>query len=429
MRTCTLPAIGHHPLHRSGEPHNYIGEIDFRADLDLGAVAVLGSGETPMVYLLDISDRSNPTVHSRISEVNSYIVDVKLSRDGDLLFTSSQTAAQVPELEDATDYTASYGFNVYDISDPTQPALLASHPDPQLGCHMMSHATISGVDWLFCVSQNIKAYPLARTPGAVMVGPPTTYFPNEDGVPTPGQVRVPSPIPPVDDPTGQLASRPHDVTLQVDPATGNTYAIVSHWDAGLRIVDVTNMPAMVEVAAWKGEGATHYGGNVHTAMMFYVGTDRYVAASPEYTSAGTVPSLWIFNANDWSDLSLVAEWYHPGEYDSQGLFLTTHQWQVAPTGADVDAADVRFYLSYNHAGVWVLDLGQILAGDNQAAILGYNLARAELDPDVEVGNAVLNTWDVNVVDGYIYGSDRATGLWIFHYQEDELGDGRVSGFA
>jgi hypothetical protein len=436
VRTCSLPAIGWNPLSPDGIPHKYIGEIDFRGDLDLGAVAVLGNGEKPRVYILDIKERADPSLLSMIEQDNTYIVDVKFSQDGGLLFTASQNVPTSPEFEHLPALTGPTGFTVYDISDPAAPRYLISYPDPQVGCHMLSHAIIGGTDWLFCVSQQVRAYRLERTDATVAVTGFVDYFPLENGVPTPSGPPlvgglIPAEAQPVRDAVNQaFTSGPHDMTVQEDPVDGRTYAIVSHWNSGLRIVDVTELPVMTEVGAWRGEGATHYDGNVHTAMMFYVGEKRYVAASPELTYGGVVPSLWVLDATDLSDLRLVGEWFHPGEHDAQGLFLTLHQWQVAPTGRDVsNASDVRIYITYNHAGVWVLDLGAILAGDNAGAVLGFNLARMEVDPDAAVANAVLNTWDVNVIDGHIYGSDRATGLWVFHYTGDVLGDARVTGFA
>ncbi len=437
VRTCSLPAIGNHPL-RDGDPHNYIGEIDMRGDLDLGAVAVLGNQEKPMVYLLDIANRSDPVVLSTIEQDNTYIVDVKFSEDGDLLFTASQTLPTSPEFDNLPMLTGPTGFTVYDISDPSAPMQLLTYPEAQIGCHMMSHKIIDGTDWLFCITQQqMRAYGLQRAEGQVVVTGFHDYLPLKDGVPTPSDPPlvggyVPDEGAPVRDALyDQLTNTPHDMTVQEDPVTGDTYAIVSHWNSGLRVVDVSGMPVMTEVGAWEGEGATHYDGNVHTAMMFYVGEDRFVAASPEYTYGGQVPSLWVLDANDFSDLKLVGEWFHPDEHESQGLFMTLHQWQVAPVGQNVsDPSDVRIYITYNHAGVWVLDLGAILAGDNQEAILGYNLARKDiLDEEEHPANAPLNTWDINVVDGYIYGSDRATGLWVFHYEGDTLGDPAVTGFA
>ncbi|HEX9815547.1 MAG TPA: hypothetical protein VGB18_01090, partial [Candidatus Thermoplasmatota archaeon] len=226
----------------------------------------------------------------------------------------------------------------------------------------------------------------------------------------------------------------HDLTVFHESGTfgnGRSYMVVSHWGEGVRVLDITDAPLVQEVGVWTGDGATHYYGNVHTAMMFRVADSRYIVASPELTTSDAVqvPSLWVLNADDLSDLKLVGEWYHPNEHAAQGLYLTTHQWQVAPTGQNVAAEDVRIYLSYNHAGIWVLDFSQLLQKDHWSAILGYNLARRPLDEETAVPNAVLSTWDVNLVDGYIYGTDRATGLWVFHYEADNLGNPRLTGFA
>jgi hypothetical protein len=262
-----------------------------------------------------------------------------------------------------------------------------------------------------------------------------------DYVPTKGGVPTPAAPPLVGDPTcntaagcqvaPRLAVSPHDMTVFHTGGAfrkGTSYLVVSHWDEGLKVLDITQAPQVTEVGSWKGEGAKHYDGNVHTAMMFVAGGHRYIMASPEYTQEGQVPSLWVLDADDVAHLKLVAEWSHPGQHVSQGLYLTTHQWQVAPTGANVTPDQVRVYLTYNHGGIWVLDFGQILAGNNAAAINGFNLARTPI-PDDHVPNAILSTWDVNVVDGHIYGTDRATGLWVFHYEGDVLGDKRVTGFA
>ncbi len=419
-RTCSLPPIGHHDL-RDGDPHGYIGEIDMRGDLDLGAVAVLGNGEQPMVYILDISDRAQPVVLSTIEQSGTYITDVKFSDDGRVLYTASQSIPS-PEMVGGTAFTASAGFTVYDVTDPAVPIYMGSALDSQLGCHMLDPVQVADTqDAVFCISQHVRGYLIERGSGFVNLGF-IDYVPEENGVPAPsGLIGL-----------GGFSSGPHDMTAYHEAGAfgqGNSYMMVSHWDSGLRVIDITDAPLVTEVGAWKGEGATHYDGNVHTAMAFDTTDGRYIIASPEYTSEGTVPSLWVLKADDFGQLELVGEWFHPGEHDSQGLFLTTHQWQVAPIGADVAPDDVRIYLTYNHAGVWVLDLGEILAGDNQGAILGYNLARTPIVEDDEVGNAILSTWDVNVVDGYIYGSDRATGLWIFRYTGDTLGDEALRGFA
>ncbi len=427
-RTCSLPAIGHHDL-RDGDPHRYIGEIDMRGDLNLGAVAVLGNGEDAIIYILDITDRAVPLVLSTIAfHDNSYLVDVKISDDGAVLYVASQSTPGPGELTSLPEagVQSHAGFTVYDIRDPTAPVNMGAVVDSQLGCHMLDPVQVDPTqDAVFCISQHVRSYLIERGGPTIVNLGFVEYIPeNEAGVPVPAGVAVGI--------GGLLSSGPHDMTAYHEGGafgSGRSYMTVSHWNSGLHVLDFTEAPAVSVAGTWRGEGATHYDGNVHTAMAFDTADGRYIIASPEYTSDGTVPSLWVLKADDFGALELVAEWWHPGEHTSQGLFLTTHQWQVAPTGTDVSPDDIRIYLTYNHAGVWVLDLGQILAGDNQAAILGYNLARAPLNPDEAVSNAILSTWDVNVVDGYIYGSDRATGLWVFHYEEDELGDERLRGFS
>ncbi len=446
VRTCSLPAIGWHPLRGDPEspgtadPHNYLGEIDMRGDLNLGAVAVLGRNEVPTVYLLDIANRSEPVVLSTITQAATYIVDVKISDDGDYLFAASQnlpTSVPAGFPEAPAGLSTPVGFTIYDIRDPRAPVFVqtvASVDD--LGCHMLSHEIIDDTDVVFCVGQQVHAHGFVRNP----TGPwahlgAFSYFPPEgsNALPLVGCVNdsLYLSVAGAGAVNDLLCSGPHDMTVRADPVDGRIYMTVSHWNEGLYVVDVSEPvnQGFATMAHWNGEGATHYDGNVHTAMLFWVGDQRYIVATPEYTSPGTVPSVWVLDANDFSNLRLIGEWYHPGEYDSQGLYMTTHQWQVAPTGPNASIEDTKIYLTYNHNGIWALGLEEILAGDNAGAILGYNLARSPLKEGEDVSNAILSTWDVNVVDGYIYGSDRATGLWVFHLQGDQLGDPALTGFA
>jgi hypothetical protein len=439
VRTCTLPAIGWSALDPDGTPHKYLGELDMRGDLGLGAVAVVGSGEPGRVYVVDIGVRDEPRVLSFIDLPGAHVTDVKISDDGKVLYVASQALPSL-ELAQATapEVAASSGFTAYLLADPADPAYLGTVADEGIGCHMLDPVQVSATDdAVMCVSSNLKSYLVRRDGPRLVSFGFVEYFPLAGGVPTPSasaaagdpSCGLPEPLP--DPGLCLLSSGPHDMTAFHENGRfgdGPSYLVVSHWDEGVKVLDITDAPVITEVGSWNGEGAEHYAGNVHTAMMFVVGDRRYIMASPEYTSPGTVPGLWVLDASDLSDLRLVAEWYHPGLHDSQGLYLTTHQWQVAPTGPDVSADDVRVYLTMNHGGLWVLDLGAILRGDDAGAVLGFNLARTPI-PEDHVPNAILATWDVNVVDGHIYGTDRATGLWVFRYTGDELGNERLRGFA
>lgn len=438
IRTCSIAAIGRHVLNSTGVPHRYLGEMDSKAQHNLAAVAVVGNREPPRVYLLDITDRAKPVVLSHVEQFGTYIVDVKISDDGKVLYTASQNDPSLELLDQLPNPTAPDGFSVYNIEDRKDPRHIGTAIDSGGGCHMMSVVQVSASeDAVFCVSQHVRSYLIDRGGDQIINYGFVEYVPtDENGVPIPAQPpRPPGPVPNVEFPEGlPLGSGPHDLTVFHEEGAfgqGRSYMVVSHWGEGVRVLDITQAPVVQEVGVWRGEGATHYYGNVHTAMMFRVADHRYIVASPELTATDVeqVPSLWVLNADDLSDLRLIGEWYHPNEHPAQGLYLTTHQWQVAPTGEDVDPADVRVYLSYNHAGIWVLDFSKMLVKDHWSAILGYNLARRPLDDEKAVPNAVLSTWDVNVVDGYIYGTDRGTGLWIFHYEGDTLGNPRLTGFA
>ncbi|HEX2065470.1 MAG TPA: hypothetical protein VHI93_01520 [Candidatus Thermoplasmatota archaeon] len=441
VRTCSLPAIGWAALQASGVPHRYLGEMDLRGDLGLGAVAVVGAGEAAGAYVVDIRDRARPQPLAFLPQPGGYVTDVKFSDDGKVLYVASQQLPSPEGVLSAPELKPQTGFTAYSLADPARPAYLGAVADPSVGCHMLEPVQVSATeDAVFCASQHLRSHLVQRGGAALVNLGFVDYVPTRGSVPTPAEpiptgdptCPYPSQVPAAPLPGCVLASGVHDMTAFHTGGrfgNGTSYLVVSHWDEGLKVLDITQAPAIHEAGAWKGEGATHYAGNVHTAAMFEAGGHRYILASPEYTAASDpVPSLWLLDADDLASLRLVAEWWHPGNHPSQGLYLTTHQWQVAPTGPGVAPAEARIYLTYNHAGVWVLDLGKVLAGDNAGAILGYNLARRPL-PEGHVPNAVLATWDVGVVDGYVYGTDRATGLWVFHHRGDALGDKRLNGFV
>lgn len=416
VRTCDLRAVGHTPLRWDAQglpdPHGYIGEIDSLAEHNLAAVAALGAGaERGTAYILDITDRTSPQVLSSIQQGGTYMTDVKLSPDGKYLATASQAAPSVELLEgvppanNAVEPTIFGGFTLYDITDPSDPQYMLTYPDAGTGCHMLSFTIIQDTHVVACVSANVRVWGFIEAAGTLVPLGFVDYVPMDGG-------------------TGL-----HDMTISTDDVTGAPTMVVSRWGDGLDVVDLSNAPQATFLGNWKGQGATHYAGNVHTAMMFYADGERYVMASPEYTSGGNVPSMWLLDASDYGNMKLVGEWFHPNEHDSQGLYLTTHQWQVAPTGPDVPLEDVRVYLTMNHGGIWVLGLKEMIDGDLWGAIKGFHLTRTPIEEESAVtGNAVLNTWDVNVVDGAIYGTDRATGVWVLDWVGDDALDG-VTGFA
>lgn len=422
VRTCSMVAL-HHTTLTDGAAHKYIGELDLHPERSLGAVGVLLSDEEGSgIVLWDISERAAPRAVAFAPTPGFSPVDVKFSEDGRLLYVATQRGLRTDEriLEGPVEQVGSNGILAFDVSDPSAPRLAGQTLRLPGGCHMVRPVTIGGQEWLWCAWEGFWAFPVLRADGAVHFGPPSVYLRDEAGIPTP---------------TGPAATRAHlepfvegagHLDMQFHKDAGRTIMVASHWDAGLRVVDVSDPHAPQELAQWKGEGARHYYGQVHSAEVVTTAEGRFILASPELTSDDTVPSIWVLDAADWSAPRLVAEFTAQGDHPSGDLTFTIHQWQVAPQGPDVSADDVRIYMTYNHAGVWVLSLGEILAGDNAAAVQGFHLARAPLDEESLPSRAYLGSWDVGLVDGHIYASDRATGLWTFHFRPDTLGDPRLT---
>ena len=437
--TPNMELLGHTTMTEDGKPYSYIGEMDTWGDLTV--VQVLGRGSVPGFVVLDTSDPAAPTPIGRADMPTSYVVDVKWSPDGAYVFAASQALPGVDTDDPITGALQSSGFTQWDMTDPAAPVAVAGG-FVQDGCHMLSvkelggGRRVSGGDdaapgrvgtlTVFCISQGLVHVFQELGGGAWtqvnVFGP---------GAPPPGLDRVlaetiaAGPSAPQ---TALLAMGPHDITIQEDPLEpGRFVASVSYWDFGLRFYDVTDPTNVVELGAWTGEAAGVYEGNVHGATLYDHHGRRLAVVGPELLG-DTVPALWILDVTDYAAPKLVGEWVPPGEHATQGLLLTTHQFQVL---------DGKIYLAYNHAGLWVLDIHPILDGtyaadpDGSAAasrpeVLGYYLPHEPVevyDPEVA---AVPNTWDVNVKDGAIFASDRYTGFYVLRYAGDELGNATLT---
>ena len=418
LSTPNMHLLGHTTMSDDGKPHSYIGEMDTFGDLTV--VQVLGRGSTPGFVVLDVSDPAAPAPIGRAEMPASYVVDVKWSPDGAYVFAASQQTPNTNGPDPATGLLQGWGFTQWDMSDPAAPVAIAGGLAPE-GCHMLSVKDLGGLT-VFCIS-----------PGTVHVfreaggGAWTQVNAFGPGVGATGVQRVVGETLAASNPATSLllSAGPHDITIQEDPLEpGRAIASVSYWDFGLRFYDVTDPTNVVQLGAWGGEGAEVYEGNVHGAMLYGHHGERLAIVGPELLG-DTVPALWILDVNDFASPKIVGEWVPPGEHPTQGLRLTTHQFQVL---------DGKIYLAYNHAGVWVIDIHPILDGTyrddpTRPEVLGYYLPHNEVelyDPEVA---AVPNTWDVNVKDGAILASDRYTGFYVIHYADDEMGNSTLTSWT
>jgi len=416
----TIEQVAHHQLTEGTAP-SYIGELDSQANLT--AVAIVGQGSTPGFVLLDTSDPTEPEKLARVEAPESYAVDVKLTEDGRFAFLATQqiTDNRVPEggppsPADAGEWAASNGFLVYDLQDPAQPELVHVENVDSTGCHMLNVAEIDGTEHVFCVAQSITTFRFERQPAptTVEVG---TYWPDgEQGYQTSvdkGEA-VPGPL-------------PHDMTFREDPVDGTPLLTVSHWDLGAIVLDVSTPSAPQELTRWTGEGAEHYDGYVHSAIPTVVNDTRVLIVTPE-TLSDVLSPIWVLDIDDWNDEpEVLAEWVNPGGHTTQGLTMTVHQIQVV---------DDRLYLAYNHNGFWVFDLPTMVEnggnGPENGEIVGAHMPETGGIPLYDrdsFPSGIPSVWDVNVVDGYVLGTDRYTGLHVLHAEGDPAGAEDHDSFA
>ena len=424
LATANMHLLGHTTMDPDGAPYSYIGEMDTYGNLTV--VQVLGRGSMPGFVVLDVSDPAAPVPIGRAEMPYSYVVDVKWSPDGKHVFAAAQAGtnrqqSDTPPTQDPFLYAVqANGFTQWDMSDPTTPVAVAGGLMEPGGCHMLSVKELGGELTVFCIARGI-VHVFQYADGAAWrqvsaFGPGASSTGVERLVAETVGAGPNAPF------AALLGVGPHDITIQEDPIEpGRFIASVSYWDLGLRFYDVTDPLRVVELGAWGGDGAQVYEGNVHGAALYGHHGDRLAVVGPELLGS-THPAMWILDVNDFAAPKVVGEWVPPGEHVSQGLLLTTHQFQVV---------NERIYLAYNHAGVWVLDIHEIMGGEyaadpNRPDVLGYYLPHEEVELYDAEHAAVPNTWDVNVRDGLIFASDRYTGFYVLHLAEDEMGNAAIT---
>ena len=151
------------------------GDVDLSPDGKLAAItnahcSACAEGKVPWVVLLDVSDRSNPTMVGKITDDATMDYVHTATMDNNILYTNPQVAAFYPQPENAKIYA-------FDISDPTAPKKIGavSGPGSDLGlAHdsfidhrpdkrtLMYAASVSKID-VFDITDPLKATWLQTT--------------------------------------------------------------------------------------------------------------------------------------------------------------------------------------------------------------------------------------------------------------------------
>ncbi|HET6404452.1 MAG TPA: hypothetical protein VFH78_07385 [Candidatus Thermoplasmatota archaeon] len=389
-----------------------MNELDLMGDLLLVGVNAGKPGEEASeggFLVFDVSDPTAPALlhYERSPDAASCIGDVKAG-PGEAQVTLATQCAR--------DASRGHGFVVYDLADPAAPRVLALAPEGT-SCHMVDTSVVGGVSYVYCASAvGAAVFRLTETPlglQAVLVNPNLPLEPTSAR-------HLPLAMSEFGTAGPLFMVFPHDMTTQPDPLTGEPIVVVSHSYSGIRILDGRD-PALGRVlGTWSGEGASSYSW-IHTAHAVVMDGRRIVVGITENV-VNTPPRFWVVDFTDYANPVLLAEHDLAAQADSHDLVYSLHNFQVVGT---------RMYVAAYHGGVWALDLADPTAPRE----VGFALSGQPVYVKPEgtfwgIGNNwAEQVWDVVVKDGYVFASDMASGLHVYAFEGAALGDASQRSFG
>lgn len=386
-------------------------ELDNEGDLLAMAVVTGSAGVDLRIVLMDRTALPEIRVLSTFDEPGAY-GDVKIDEELPLVYVP------YPGLRFSTNVNEpGRAFSVWDVSDPTRPVRVGDAMGG--GCHMLNTLRVAGTSYVWCASiTGPTTFRVEELPNGDVVGVPVgSAFPQSD----PETVRYSTYYSALTAAWPALLLAPHDMTAQADPLTGEPILVVAHELHGIRVFDVANPLAPIEVGHWRGESAEAPIDRVHTALLARIG-DRRIAFGATETLFDVPPALYIVDMTDYADPQYLGTWIPPGIPHDDGLAYSLHNFQVVGE---------RLYMANFHAGLWVLDMGDPsnpfpVALRTPVQDCGYPR------PEESVAGHPLDAnqlWDVIVVDGYTLVTDIPCGVEVLQVGGDPAGDEAYTSFA
>ena len=282
--------------------------------------------------------------------IPSWVTDVKSS--GSLLYAA----------------TVIKGILIFDVSDPSTPALVGQYVVPGGRDSIETFTNIHNItlspdgDTIYAINQSHRRSDLRL----IDVSDPSA--PRELG-----RYLVPG--------AQSVFDGVHD--LYVGERDGREIAFVNALQSGLIILDVTDPADLVTLStlAWDGIFS-------HSGWAFEAGGRHYYANNDEGYDQGVT----IFDVTDLKRPEIVSEYFsRPG--------ISVH---------NVEIVEGIAYLSYYLDGLRVLDLRDPA---NPREIGHFDTVGDSDERDINQG-----AWGVHVADGRVYISDRETGIYAFEVE-------------
>ncbi len=379
-----------------------------------GDYAYIGSVYGPAgLFIVDISDPSNPTLIAEFQQEDAETHDVKVNAEGTIAVLANQWVRPAEEGETQEDMTriSHLGLTLVDISDKRNPKLLSrweNHnsdgtPAP---CH---NVEIHG-DFVYCAGL------WWSDRGLVILDISDPASPKEVAV---------VPTPEVAGAEGEDLPRwakpevyMHDIYLQLHPKLGRVFGYAAWWDAGLRVYDLTDPTSPLELVNWAWAEFGPALQNTYFARPTPSG--RLVVVVPAWGAEGGsgfgTGFLSILDLSDPDRVELLSTWSIPG-----------HDWMSWGGGSDLwwtlsnfDVTEERIYLANYAAGVWVIDISD---PKDPYAVANFGPESFQPPPPKPEGPTFWGegypyVHSVEEQDGLVYALDSKSGLYVLRVVEE-----------
>jgi hypothetical protein len=231
------------------------------------------------------------------------------------------------------------GLVMVGLQDPTHPALEAWIPQPVIGPHSVSVASIDNVTYVMSSVTNLVHSASYYHFFQVVDTPAGSQLQSLAVIQCPGMPK---------DPTGNGHI---DVELQRHPVTKKLLAYLSNWDTGLEIYDVSDWTMPTQIGHWADgtNGSLH---EAHPLPVLWEGK-HYTVAGQEIGEPVDRPSSWIYvlDTTDPAHPKEVARWTLPVKVKwDGGLQFSGHYLEVY---------NRTMFVANYHGGLWAVDLHNV----------------------------------------------------------------------
>lgn len=423
LTTPNFLVVGQDPLvtQRYGRPAGAYHCADAGGDESRRIAVVQSLGGSDVVFVVaDVTDPAAPAYLGELELRGTTARDVAVSADAKHVLVATELVnlenlLAPPEVAMSASFRdacgtiralplpagvpAASGLLLVSLEDPTAPVVTDYFPLPLLGAHSVGVDRVDGVDIVNA----------AVTNGAQQASY-FTFFTIEDGKLAFQSVYQHTPVAP----NTPALNLHNDAWIRKHPVTNQTIAYLADWDAGLALLDLSDMKMPRALGRWSDYEAARGLDNsaaVHSALPLeatwngkhYTFIGQEILARPRDTPTGVVS---VLDTTDPTAPVRVGAWTLPVdvEWDAQLVFSTHYLTMVNET----------LFVTMYHGGVWALDVSEPTAPRSAGVFMPSEappekpvVRGLDWSPTVLEAKA-LDTGDVAIWDG-------TSGLYIVRF--------------